>query len=161
MTVNTMYPLDLIFLKSNSSCRDVGMGKVSVSWHSDSSLKENSSIGVFHCLPTQRAAPWDWRIALRPSPDAGEGGRDVLPVAVSTADGDAYFLLGSFNKNFQHCVLAGTCERFSFPDAGCIFLFTYSLFTSVFALLLVQEVVLIELAVPIVLQSRTTKLFST
>jgi hypothetical protein len=96
-------------IKSHSLCRDVGMGKVSVSWHADSSLKENSSIGVFHCLPSQRAAPWDWRIALRPSPEGGDSGKDVLPVAVSTADGDAYFLLGNFNKNYQHCVLAGTC----------------------------------------------------
>ena len=82
------------------------MGKVSVSWHADSSLEKNSSIGVYHCLPTQRAAKWDWRIALRRSPDLGP--TDVLPVAVSTKDGDVYFLLGTMNETHQHCVLAGS-----------------------------------------------------
>jgi hypothetical protein len=84
------------------------MGKVSVSWHADSSLEENSSIGVYHCLPTQRSAKWDWRLALRRSPDSGADAKDVLPVSVSTKDGDAYFLLGRFNENHQHCVLAGS-----------------------------------------------------
>jgi DNA-binding protein Fis len=84
------------------------MGKVSVSWHADSSLESNSSVGVYHCLPTQRAAKWDWRIALRRSPESGADAKDVLPVSVSTKDGDAYFLLGTFNENNQHCVLAGS-----------------------------------------------------
>ena len=85
-----------------------GMGKVSVSWHADSSLENNSSIGVYHCLPTQRHAKWDWRIALRRSPESGEDAKDVLPVSVSTKDGEAYFLLGNFNETHQHCVLAGS-----------------------------------------------------
>eukprot|EP00980_Cylindrotheca_fusiformis_P028043 scaffold22577_cov122-Cylindrotheca_fusiformis.AAC.22 len=93
-----------------------GMGKVSVSWHADSSLKENSSIAVFHCLPTQRAAPWDWRIALRPSPDSGKRENDALPVAVSTSDGDAYFLLGTFNQNYQHCVLAESLTSLTYVE---------------------------------------------
>lgn len=92
-----------------------GMGKVSVSWHADSSLETGSSIGVYHCLPTQRSAKWDWRIALRPSPD-GNNNKNKLknetgpakPVVVNTKDGDAYFLLGGFNETHQHCVLAGS-----------------------------------------------------
>jgi alpha-ketoglutarate-dependent dioxygenase FTO len=86
-----------------------GMGKVSVSWHADSSLEDNSSIAVYHCLPTQRKAQWDWRIALRSIPGKRKGkDKDFLPVSVSTADGDCYFLLGTFNQMHQHCVLAGS-----------------------------------------------------
>ena len=86
-----------------------GMGKVSVSWHADSSLQTGSSIGVYHCLPTQKFSKWDWRIALRPSPDANTNGSKLAkPVVVNTKDGDAYFLLGKFNETHQHCVLAGS-----------------------------------------------------
>jgi mRNA N6-methyladenine demethylase len=103
------------------------MGKVSVSWHADSSLEDYSSIGVYHCLPTQKATKWDWRIALRPIPpppppnsEAGNNGQstsnDVAspsfpPVVVPTKDGDAYFLFGTFNHTHQHCVLAGTVSN--------------------------------------------------
>eukprot|EP00532_Pseudo-nitzschia_australis_P010938 CAMPEP_0168234210 /NCGR_PEP_ID=MMETSP0140_2-20121125/18137_1 /TAXON_ID=44445 /ORGANISM="Pseudo-nitzschia australis, Strain 10249 10 AB" /LENGTH=586 /DNA_ID=CAMNT_0008166973 /DNA_START=28 /DNA_END=1788 /DNA_ORIENTATION=+ len=82
-----------------------GMGKVSVSWHADSSLESGSSIGVYHCLPTQRSAKWDWRLALRPSPGTNNNNK---PVVIDTKDGDAYFLLGNFNETHQHCVLAGS-----------------------------------------------------
>ncbi len=82
-----------------------GMGKVSVSWHADSSLQTGSSIGVYHCLPTQKSSKWDWRIALRPSPESGNSAK---PIVVDTKDGDAYFLLGDFNESHQHCVLAGS-----------------------------------------------------
>jgi len=85
-----------------------GMGKVSVSWHADSSLESNSSIGVYHCLPAQRSTKWDWKIALRRTPESGESTGDILPVVASTKDGDAYFLLGTFNESHQHCVLAGS-----------------------------------------------------
>jgi mRNA N6-methyladenine demethylase len=91
-----------------------GMGKVSVSWHADSSLESGSAIGVYHCFPTQRAAKWDWRIALRPSPDdnndkkATNNSSTIAPVVVNTKDGDMYFLLGDFNEKYQHCVLAGS-----------------------------------------------------
>ncbi|KAL3925932.1 MAG: hypothetical protein SGILL_000075 [Bacillariaceae sp.] len=87
-----------------------GLGKVSVSWHSDSSLESLSAIGVYHCLPTQKAAKWDWRIALRPSPDnnAHNGHNQPAPVAINTKDGDIYFLLGDSNEKYQHCVLAGS-----------------------------------------------------
>jgi alpha-ketoglutarate-dependent dioxygenase FTO len=95
------------------------MGKVSVSWHADSSLVDNSSIGVYHCLPTQRNSKWDWKIALRPlaiegKDNTGSTKRDnnstipPKPVVVNTRDGDAYFLLGNFNMTHQHCVLAGS-----------------------------------------------------
>jgi mRNA N6-methyladenine demethylase len=90
-----------------------GMGKVSVSWHADSSLENGSAIGVYHCFPVQRAARWDWRIALRPSPDNNNDLKSttsstVAPIVVNTKDGDMYFLLGDFNERHQHCVLAGS-----------------------------------------------------
>ncbi len=85
-----------------------GMGKVSVSWHADSSLQSGSSIGVYHCLPTQKSSKWDWKIALRPSPEVDSPSKHAKPVVVNTKDGDAYFLLGNFNETHQHCVLAGS-----------------------------------------------------
>ena len=92
---------------------DFGMGKVSVSWHADSSLEPNSSIGVYHCLPTQKASRWDWRIALRPAPDsigknASTATEHAFPVVADTHDGDVYFLLGNMNETHQHAVLAGS-----------------------------------------------------
>lgn len=89
--------------------RHASTGKVSVSWHADSSLHDNSSIGVYHCLPTQKKSKWDWRIALRKTPTTGTlEHQQVLPIAVSTKDCDAYFLLGTFNETHQHCVLSGS-----------------------------------------------------
>eukprot|EP00536_Pseudo-nitzschia_multiseries_P007222 jgi/Psemu1/195175/e_gw1.167.56.1 len=87
-----------------------GMGKVSVSWHADSSLENGSSIGVYHCLPTQKSSKWDWRIALRLSPESSSSSTNSAPkpIVVDTKDGDAYFLLGNFNETHQHCVLAGS-----------------------------------------------------
>jgi len=85
---------------------------VSVSWHADSSLQNGSSIGVCHFVPSRKSTPCDWRIALRPSPTSENGAsNDVPPVSVRTADGDAYFLLGSFNEKYQHCVLAGSSQH--------------------------------------------------
>ena len=86
---------------------EYGMGKVSVSWHADSSLEDNSSIAVYHCLPKQKKTKWDWKIALRPAPENHEV-KNVAPVTVSTADGDVYFLLHTFNQTHQHAVLAGS-----------------------------------------------------
>ena len=90
-----------------------------MSWHADSSLEPYSSIGVYHCLPTQRKAKWDWRIALRRSPDGNDSSGDnnnesniehqsVPPIVLPTKDGDVYFLNGTFNHTHQHCVLAGS-----------------------------------------------------
>jgi len=71
-----------------------GMGKISVSWHADSSLQSGSSIGVLHFVHTRKSVPCDWRIALRPSPSDETGSSDeVPPISVSTADGDAYVRL--------------------------------------------------------------------
>jgi alpha-ketoglutarate-dependent dioxygenase FTO len=113
---NCEYNLTLINFMEPSSHSKVGfkdeafygMGKVSVSWHADSSLEKNSSIGVYHCLPSQRSAKWDWKIALRRIHEGGREAKDIPPVATSTESGDIYFLLGTFNETHQHCVLSGS-----------------------------------------------------
>ena len=90
-----------------------------MSWHADSSLEPYSSIGVYHCLPTQKKSKWDWRIALRRTPEGNDSGgnlneglnasqQSIPPIVVPTKDGDAYFLNGTFNHTHQHCVLAGS-----------------------------------------------------
>ena len=60
--INYMEPINThtLGLKDDVS---YGMGKVSVSWHSDSALQDFSSIGVYHCLPQSKKC--DWKIALR------------------------------------------------------------------------------------------------
>ncbi|KAF0719040.1 Aste57867_1324 [Aphanomyces stellatus] len=93
-----------------------GMGKVSVSWHADSSLQDYSSIGVYHTLlPTKQKQPktrCDWRIALRLSPEV-PGADQTPPLVLPTDDGDAYYLNGDFNHFHQHMVLSGTAVRVS------------------------------------------------
>lgn len=81
---------------------EYGLGKFSVSWHADSSCEPSSSIGVYHCLPTQRCSKWDWKIALRTND------KKTKPVVIDTKDGDAYFLLKDFNETHQHSVIAGS-----------------------------------------------------
>ncbi|RHY56488.1 hypothetical protein DYB30_005538 [Aphanomyces astaci] len=91
------------------------MGKVSVSWHADSSLEDFSSIGVYHTLlPTKKGkkGPCDWRIAMRLSPDV-PGAKTTPPLVVPTGDGDVYYLNGDFNHHHQHMVLSGTAVRVS------------------------------------------------
>lgn len=126
--INYIEPASETLLKDEES---YGMGKASVSWHADSSLQDYSAIGVYHTLPTQRAATWDWKIALRKNPDDDDthntaanndkndaeentSKQTVPPVVVPTKSGDAYFLLGDFNHTHQHMVLAGsTAHRIS------------------------------------------------
>ena len=56
-----------------------GMGRTSVSWHSDSSLQPNSTIAVYHCT----AAASDWRVGLR---CLGTAAADVPAVRLPLAD---------------------------------------------------------------------------
>ncbi|ETV97028.1 hypothetical protein, variant 1 [Aphanomyces invadans] len=96
-----------------------GMGKVSVSWHADSSLEDYSSIGVYHTLLPSKPAKkgtkvgvCDWRIAMRLSPDV-PGAKTTPPLVLPTGDGDVYYLNGDFNHFHQHMVLSGTAVRVS------------------------------------------------
>jgi alpha-ketoglutarate-dependent dioxygenase FTO len=106
--INYMEPSCDVELKNEEA---YGMGKASVSWHADSGLQDYSSIGVYHTLPTQKAAKWDWKIALRKNnEDDDSQSNDVVPpaVVVPTEPGDLYFLLSDFNHTHQHMVLAGS-----------------------------------------------------
>ena len=117
--INYMEPTNKLDLKEEESVKE----KVSVSWHSDSSLELGSSIAVYQCLPTQKSRAWDWKIALRPAP--GVESQQSSPttttttttvpppsIVVPTKAGDVYFMLGDFNDRFQHMVVAGssTCR---------------------------------------------------
>lgn len=114
--INYMEPLQTKTLGLKDE-PNYGMGKVSVSWHADSSLEDFSTIGVYHVLSKNRRVkpsmtPSDWKIALRVSPEV-RGAATVPPVVMSTLDGDTYYLVGSFNHDHQHMVLAGSCPRIS------------------------------------------------
>jgi alpha-ketoglutarate-dependent dioxygenase FTO len=83
-----------------------GMGKTAVSWHSDSSLQDFSTIGVFNAnIPD---TPVDWKVGLRVSEDK------VTPaIRFPVKSGDVYFMLGDFNHHHQHAVIAGSSLRYS------------------------------------------------
>lgn len=108
--INYMEPSCEVELKNEEA---YGMGKASVSWHADSGLQDYSSIGVYHTLPTQKAAKWDWKIALRKNNETNDDNQNnnptvPPPVVVPTEPGDLYFLLSDFNHTHQHMVLAGS-----------------------------------------------------
>jgi mRNA N6-methyladenine demethylase len=82
-----------------------GMGKMSVSWHADSSLQKFSTIGVYHVTGSTRD---DWVIASRVTNDSTSPA-----VAVPLKRQDSYFMLDDFNHHHQHAVLAGSSWRYS------------------------------------------------
>lgn len=110
--------------------RDYGMGPISVSWHADSSLQDDTTISVYvahhaatadnFALPAgapEPPAPAPWKVALRVVHDAegpafraagGVPGRrdDVTPAVLQPLhDGDAYHMLADFNHHHQHAVI--------------------------------------------------------
>mmetsp|Transcript_43462 Transcript_43462/g.136285 ORF Transcript_43462/g.136285 Transcript_43462/m.136285 type:complete len:492 (-) Transcript_43462:21-1496(-) len=114
---------------------DMGGAKVRVSWHADSCLEHFSTIAVYHFLPTENTNQTKknekiesgWRVALRvqrdaEGPNAGRSRRagvsDLTGGVPSQkvdmgASGSCYYMLGDFNHDHQHAVLAGNCERIS------------------------------------------------
>lgn len=82
-----------------------GLGVTSVSWHSDSSLRENSTVAVYHtyAAPQRR----DWCVALR----ALNVECPVLRVPLE--DRATYYMCGDFNATHHHAVLTGSSARFS------------------------------------------------
>jgi mRNA N6-methyladenine demethylase len=82
-----------------------GMGKMSVSWHADSSLQDFSTIGVYHVTGSSRD---DWVIASRVTNDS-----QSPAVAVPLRRRDSYFMLDDFNHHHQHAVLSGSSWRYS------------------------------------------------
>jgi alpha-ketoglutarate-dependent dioxygenase FTO len=82
-----------------------GLGTTSVSWHSDSSLQDCSTVAVYHTYEnTERR---DWRVALR-ALDA-----ECPPLVVALEDRATYYMAGDFNDTHHHAVLTGSSARFS------------------------------------------------
>ena len=85
-----------------------GMGKASVSWHSDSSLQDTSTVAVYH----QTAGGIDgddtsWHIALKCLDD-------VTPaLRVPLNSHETYYMMRDFNMHHHHAVLNGDTRRFS------------------------------------------------
>ena len=108
-----------------------GGGKVSVSWHADSSLEHFSSIAVYHSLKKDNKEERDskkenipWRIGCRVAINSEGPASNKLrqdkgdsmgtpPISVELPDNTAYFLLDDFNHHHQHTVLSGTANRYA------------------------------------------------
>ena len=82
-----------------------GLGATSVSWHSDSSLRENSTVAVYHTYAAPKRR--DWCVALR----ALNVECPVLRVPLE--DRATYYMCGDFNATHHHAVLTGSSARFS------------------------------------------------
>ena len=84
-----------------------GMGDASVSWHSDSSLQNLSTVAVPPVRRGIESRDDSWHVALRAR--RGEPRRvDVPPSIIAT-----YYMARDFNANHHHAVLAGNTRRFS------------------------------------------------
>ena len=82
-----------------------GIGKMSVSWHADSSLQQYSTIGVYHVTGSNTS---NWAIASRVTND------DKTPaLVVPLKNKDTYFMLDDFNHHHQHAVITGSSWRYS------------------------------------------------
>lgn len=110
-----------------------GGGKVSVSWHADSSLEHYSSIAVYHSLKKENEGYGKkdeelknipWRIGCRVAVNSEGPASNKLrqdkgdsmgapPISVELPDNYAYFLLDDFNHHHQHTVLSGTANRYA------------------------------------------------
>ena len=93
---------------------------LSVSWHTDSNLKDLSTIGVYWSIPSPPLPSTPpWSVALRPVPRLNAVG--IPGIAISMGESGAYFMKGSMNLRFEHAVFrpcpgVGTTaagERFS------------------------------------------------
>ena len=85
-----------------------GMGKASVSWHSDSSLQDTSTVAVYH--QTSGGIDGDdtsWHIALK----CLDGVTPALRVPLRSHS--TYYMMRDFNLHHHHAVLNGDTRRFS------------------------------------------------
>ena len=85
-----------------------GMGKASVSWHSDSSLQDTSTVAVYH--QTSGGIDGDdtsWHVALK----CLDGVTPALRVPLRSHS--AYYMMRDFNLHHHHAVLNGDTRRFS------------------------------------------------
>lgn len=81
------------------------LGATSVSWHSDSSLQENSTVAVYSTVDDPERA--DWSVALRAL------GVQCPVLRVPLKDRATYYMCGDFNATHHHAVLTGSSTRFS------------------------------------------------
>ena len=85
-----------------------GMGDASVSWHSDSSLQNLSTVAVYHqCEGGIESRDDSWHVALRALDGVSPALRVPLPSHAT------YYMARDFNANHHHAVLAGNTRRFS------------------------------------------------
>ena len=82
-----------------------GIGKMSVSWHADSSLQQFSTIGVYHVTGSKAN---NWAIASRVTND-----NQTPALVVPLKNKDSYFMLDDFNHHHQHAVITGSSWRYS------------------------------------------------
>tara|TARA_B110000977_G_scaffold164329_2_gene210755 strand:+ start:562 stop:2190 length:1629 start_codon:yes stop_codon:yes gene_type:complete len=85
-----------------------GMGPTSVSWHSDSSLQNMSTVAVYHtCDELEKKKKPSWHVGLKTLDRVSPALRVPLPNRAT------YFMLRDFNLHHHHAVLAGTSKRYS------------------------------------------------
>ena len=81
------------------------LGTTSVYWHSDSSLRENSTVAVYSTVDDPERA--DWSVALRAL------GKQCPALRVPLKDKATYYMCGDFNATHHHAVLTGSSARYS------------------------------------------------
>ena len=85
------------------------MGLSAVHWHSDQSVKDNCSIGVYsHTVGEGDDKSEPWSIGLKVAWDVM-----TSAVKIPVLDGSCYFLLHDMNMTHQHTVIVGDKPRFS------------------------------------------------
>ena len=107
--INLMDPADVsqnagVPLKNETS---YGLGPTSVSWHSDSSLQDFSTVAVYHICDDERDQSWHVAFRTLEQPAITPALRVPLP-SLST-----YYMLRDFNAHHHHAVLAGNSKRYS------------------------------------------------
>jgi len=121
--INRCYPDDGVEIKLKDEAL-YGGGKVSVSWHADSSLEHYSSIAVYHSLKDEIKDDVPWSIGCRVALDTEGPTAKTLsnvkgnsngtpPIACPLPNNYTYFLLDDFNHHHQHTVLSGTAHRYA------------------------------------------------
>lgn len=134
--INRMEPMDTI-QKSLKPESLYGMGKTSVSWHTDSGLQDFSSIAVYHTLeeeysssnsienhsskekittPSSAVEDISWKVALRVSSNTTKASISSSSLAINRTpalciplpSGSLYYLLDEFNHTHEHAVISGS-----------------------------------------------------
>ncbi|XP_062505118.1 alpha-ketoglutarate-dependent dioxygenase FTO-like isoform X2 [Corticium candelabrum] len=84
------------------------MGTSAVHWHSDQSVRDDCSIGVYSSTVGESNESEPWSIGLKIAWDV-----TTSAVKVPLLNGSCYFLLNDMNTTHQHTVIVGDNARFS------------------------------------------------